>query len=378
LPYNLSLSRAIITTGVNMKAVILVGGFGTRLIPLTINTPKAMMPVLNTPFLEYVIRRLAYHNIKEIVLAISHLAQPIKNYFGDGSRLGASLSYTIEETALGTAGAVKNAEKYLDGAFLALNGDIFTDLDLTAMMDFHRRSQSLATIALTPVENPTIYGLVETDDSGRVTRFLEKPGWEDVTTNMINAGTYILEPEVLSSIPPQTNFSFEHEVFPPLLEQGGHIYAFPSSCYWMDIGTPEKYRQLNLDLLDGKSNQYRPDIITGISVGERSQCHPTTEITAPVVIGNNCSIGRNAHLTGPLIIGTGSTIADSAVVDDSIIWHRVTIEAGATVRQSIIANDCRLGAGSIVEGSVIPDNVTVTDGYHMAAGSRIQPGTAVG
>jgi len=362
-----------------MKAVILVGGFGTRLKPLTINTPKAMMPVLNTPFLEYVIRRLSRHNVKEIVLAISHLAQPIEDYFGNGNRLGASLSYTIEDTALGTAGAVKNAEEYLGNeAFLVLNGDIFTDLDLTAMIDFHNRSQSLATIALTPVEDPTIYGLIETDDLGRITRFLEKPGWEDVTTNMINAGTYILEPEVLSSIPPQTKFSFEHGVFPPLLEQGKSIYAFPSLCYWMDIGTPEKYRQLNLDLLIGKSNQYSLDPATSISIGEHSICHPTAEITAPVVIGDNCSIGKNTRLTGPLAIGTGSTLAEGAVVEDSIIWHQVAIEARASVRHSIIANDCQLGANSIIENSVISDNVTVAGGYKMAADSLIQPGTSIG
>jgi len=361
-----------------MKAVILVGGLGTRLRPLTINTSKAMMPVLNTPFLEYVIRRLGHNNITEIVLAISHLAQPIKGYFGDGSRLGVSLSYTVEETALGTAGAVKNTEKYLGGAFLVLNGDIFTDLDLTAMMDFHRQKQSLATIALTPVEDPTSYGLIDTDAQGRITRFLEKPGWEQVTTNMINAGTYILEPEVLSSIPPQTNFSFEHDVFPPLLKRGEPIYAFPSSCYWMDIGTPEKYRQLNLDLLSGKSNQYSSSSATKVVIGEHSYCHPTADITGPAVIGSHYSIGKNARLTGPLVIGTGGTIAEGAIVEDSIIWHQVTIAAGASVRHSIIANDCRLGADSIVEGSVISDNVTIAEGYKMAIGSRIQPGTSIG
>ena len=361
-----------------MKAVILVGGLGTRLRPLTINTSKAMMPVLNIPFLEYVIRRLGHHHITEIVLAISHLAQPIKGYFGDGSRLGVSLSYTIEETALGTAGAVKNAEKYLGGAFLVLNGDIFTDLDLTAMMDFHRQRQSRATIALTPVEDPTSYGLIDTDARGRITRFLEKPSWEQVTTNMINAGTYILEPEVLSSIPLQTNFSFEHDVFPPLLERGESIYAFPSPCYWMDIGTPEKYRQLNLDLLSGKSNQYRLDPVTGVSIGEQGYCHPTADITGPAVIGSHYSIGKNARLTGPLVIGTGGTIAEGAVVEDSIIWHQVAIASGASVRHSIIANDCRLGADSIVEGSVISDNVTIAEGYKMAIGSRIQSGTSIG
>lgn len=208
-----------------MKAVILVGGFGTRLKPLSINVPKAMMPVINIPFLEYVIRRLAIHNITHIVLAISHLAEPIEDYLGDGSRFGVNLIYSVEDTALGTAGAVKNAERYLDEAFFVLNGDIFTDLDLTSMMTSHLQRKALITIALTPVEDPTQYGLIDTDARNRVSRFLEKPGLEQVTTNMINAGTYILQPEVLADIPSRTNFSFEHQVFPPLLERGESIYA---------------------------------------------------------------------------------------------------------------------------------------------------------
>ncbi|HEX78680.1 MAG TPA: NDP-sugar synthase [Dehalococcoidia bacterium] len=362
-----------------MKAVILVGGLGTRLRPLTLNTPKAMMPVLNKPFLEYVIRRLARHKVTDIVLAISHLAQPIEDHFGNGNRFGVRLEYTAEETALGTAGAVKNAEEYLEGeACLVLNGDIFTDLDLTAMMDFHRRSRALATIALTPVEDPTIYGLVETDDYGRITRFLEKPRWEDVTTNMINAGTYMLESQVLSYIPPQTNFSFERQVFPYLLERSEPIYAFPSLCYWMDIGTPEKYRRLNFDLLEGRSNQYQPDTTTNISIGEYSECHPTAIVTAPVVIGDSCSIGKNTRLTGPLVIGNGSNITNSSVVENSIIWQNVSVEEDTNVRQSIIANGCIIGAGSLITDSIVPDNVTVATGYRMINCSDIQPGASIG
>ena len=358
-----------------MKAVILIGGFGTRLRPLSINTPKAMMPVINTPFLEYVIRRLSRYNIRQIVLAISHLAQPIEDYFDDGSRFGVRLNYTIEETALGTAGAVKNAEKYLDEAFLVLNGDVFTDLDIAAMMALHNQRKAKVTIALTPVEDPTSYGLIETDAQGRITRFLEKPSWEQVTTNMINAGTYILEPDVLSSIPPQTNFSFEHEVFPPLLGREEPIYAYPSSCYWMDIGTPQKYLQLNRDLLNGKSNQYSFSSASRVLIGKQSNSHPTAKIIGPVVTGNNFTIGRNAKLTGPVIIGTGSTIAEGAIVEDCVIWHNVNIEPGAVVRRSIIANDCHIGAGSIIEDSVISDNVTIAAGYKLEPGSKIWPDT---
>ena len=359
-----------------MKAVILVGGLGTRLRPLTINTPKAMVPVLNAPFLEYVIRRLRQHNVREIVLALSHLAQPIEDYFGNGSRLGIRLNYILEETPLGTAGAVKNAENFLDEPFLVLNGDIFTDLDLTAMMDFHSKSRSKATIALTPVDDPTSYGLIETDAKGRVTRFLEKPSWKQVTTNMINAGTYILEPDVMSYVPPQTKFSFEHEVFPPLLEQGEPIYAYPSSCYWMDIGTPEKYFWLNKDLLIGKSNQYHS--VEQVVIGEQDNIHPTAQVTGPAVIGSNCTIWQKARLSGPVITGSGCIILENAIIKESIIWHDVRIEPGAQVSHSIIANNCRLGAGSIIEDSVLGDNVTVSSGHRLEPGSKIWPGIIVG
>ncbi len=364
-----------------MKAVILVGGQGTRLRPLTINTPKAMVPVLNTPFLEHVIHHLSRHNVREITLALSHLAQPIKDYFGDGSRFGVRLNYVLEETPLGTAGAVKNterSERYLDETFLVLNGDIITDLDITAMLDSHRQRRSKATIALTPVDDPTSYGLIETDAKGRVTRFLEKPGWSQVTTNMINAGTYIIEPDVMASIPPRTKFSFEHELFPLFLEQDEPIYAYPSSAYWIDIGTPEKYLRLNKDLLSGKSTQYAPGSGVRVVIGDKCHIHPTAEITAPVVIGDNCAIGQGVRLTGPVVIGSGSVILDNAVITESVIWQAVNIGSGVKVKGSIIASNCRLDDGSIVEEAVLGDNVTVTSGYKLEPGSKIWPGTAVG
>jgi mannose-1-phosphate guanylyltransferase len=361
-----------------MKAVILVGGLATRLRPLTINTPKAMVPVLNAPFLEYVIRRLSQHNVREVFLALSHLSQPIKDYFGTGSRFGIRLNYVLEETPLGTAGAVKNAEEFLDDTFLVLNGDIFTDLDITAMLDFHGNRRAKVTIALTPVADPTSYGLIETDAQGRVTRFLEKPSWEQVTTNMINAGTYVMEPDVMSRVPPQTNFSFERELFPPLLEQGEPIYAFPSPAYWMDIGTPEKYSQLNRDLLSGRSNQYSFATDDKVIIGEQSRSHPKAQITGPTVIGSNCSIAKGAKLIGPVVIGPGCTILDNALIKETIIWHNVRIEPRAKLSNAIIANNCLLGAGSMVQDSVLGDNVTVASGYRLKPDSHIWPGNSVG
>ncbi|MBI3041033.1 MAG: nucleotidyltransferase family protein, partial [Chloroflexi bacterium] len=204
---------------------------------MTVNIPKAIIPVLNTPFLEHVIRHLSRHRIKDIILAQGHLAQPIQGYLGDGRQFGVKLSYVVEDTPRGTAGAVKNAASYLDDTFLVLNGDVFTDLDITAMIDFHRERKAKATIALAVVDDPTAYGLIKTDAEGRVSRFLEKPGREEVLqrrTNMINAGTYILEPDVLALIPPQQEVSIERETFQQLLARGEAMYAYSSPAYWLD------------------------------------------------------------------------------------------------------------------------------------------------
>ena len=360
-----------------MKAVILVGGQATRLLPLTCNTPKAMVPVLNIPFLEYVIRYLSKHQIKDIILAQGYLAQPIEDYLGDGSQLGVKLNYVVEDTPLGTAGAVKNAEKYLDETFLMLNGDIFTDLDITAMIEHHLERKAKATIALTPVDDPTSYGLVETEARGRITQFLEKPSWSQVTTNMINAGTYALEPEILTQIPPQTKVSIEREVFPLLLEQGKPVYAYPSSAYWIDMGTPEEYLHLHRDLLSGKSSQYA--LVPGeeVVIGGQSYIHPTAQIKGPVMIGDNCTIGRNARLTGPVVIGSGCTILEDTVIEESIIWRNVQLGQHVNLRNSIIADNCCLNADSTIEDSILGDNVTVASGCKLEPGSKIWPGATV-
>ncbi len=358
-----------------MKAVILVGGEATRLRPLTDNTPKAMVPVLNTPFLEHVIRHLSQHQIREIILAQGHHQPFVKSYFQDGNRFGVRLSYTIENSPLGTAGAVKNAEKYLDETFLVLNGDIFTDLDVAALLGFHRERKARVTIALTPVDDPTSYGLVETTARGRVTRFLEKPKPDEITTNLINAGTYIIEPDVLTHIPPQASFSFERELFPLLLDQGEPVYAYPSSAYWIDIGTPEKYLQLHRDLLSGKSSRYA--LPPSRVVGQQSHIHPTAQIKGPAIIGSNCTIGQKVKLRGPVVIGSGCTIQPESIIEGSIIWHNVQIEQRAVVRNSVVANVCHLKANSVIEDSILGENVTVASGCRLEPGSQICSGTVV-
>jgi len=361
---------------VKLKAVILVGGRATRLRPLTTSIPKAMIPVLNVPFLEHVIRHLVRHGIDHIVLALQYLAQPVADYFGDGSRFGIDIVHVVEDGPRGTAGAIKNVESYLDGRCLALNGDIFTDLDFTAMIDFHTRNRAVATIALTPVEDPTAYGLIETDAAGRVTRFLEKPRWDEVTTNMINAGTYVLEPEILGRIPPDIAVSIEREIFPGLVTDGQPLYAFPSTGYWMDTGTPEKYLQLHRDLLGGKSVWYSPRSPDEVAVGDDCAIVATARIKGPALIGDGCSIGPDARLTGPVVIGPGCTIGAGSTVADSVLWHDVRIGARVTVKSSIIANDCTLDDGSVAEDVVLGDNVTVGRDVCLEPGSRLEPGTS--
>lgn len=356
-----------------MQALILVGGEATRLRPLTCNMPKAMVPVLNTPFLEHYIRYLRSHNIDNVVLAQGRLPELMDNYFQDGSRFNTRLTYSLESWPMNTAGAIKNAERFLTDRFFAMNGDIFTDLDLTGMLKFHLEKKAQVTIALTPVEDPTAYGLIETDSHGRVTRFLEKPKKEEVTTNMINAGTYIMEHEVLDSIPPNTNYSVERQLFPDLLSRGIPVYAYASRSYWIDIGTPEKYFQVHADLLNGKYRGYEMDHSREIITGSNCRIDPSAEIQGRVVIGDDCVIERGARITGPAVIGPGNTIMEEANIRSSITWQNVTICSKVNVTDSLIANDCHLNEECSVENAIIGDHITVTAKTRLGPGSRIWP-----
>jgi mannose-1-phosphate guanylyltransferase len=351
-----------------MRAFILVGGEGTRLRPLTCNTTKAMVPVLNKPFLGHLLGCLKGHSITDVILALSYLPQGIRGYFGDGARMGVRLYYLIEETPLGTAGAVKNAASYLDESFLMLNGDIFTDLDITAMIDFHRQHRAEATIAVTPVDDPTAYGLIETDKGGRISRFREKPRPEEVTTNLINAGVYVLEPEILARIPAGKKVSIERETFPQLLAAGGAMYAYPTSAYWLDMGTPEKYRRLNHDLLLGKALS---PIDPG---GGQSQIDPSAEIKAPVLIGEGCAIGRGVKITGPAVLGPQCKIDQGATIEGAVLWDNVKVGQRAALKNCVVASYSEIHERSVVtDNCVLGDRVVVGKNNRLAQGTRIRP-----
>ncbi len=355
-----------------MKAVILVGGQGTRLRPLTLNMNKAMVPVVNKPFLEHMLYCLKGYAVDDIVLALHYRPSQVEDHFGAGGRLGIKLSYVVEENPLGTAGAVKNSEQYLGGTFFVLNGDIFTDLDLGAMMAFHGERKAKVTIALTPVADPTMYGVVETDEGGRIRRFVEKPSRDQVTSNMINAGIYILEPEVLNYIPSQTHFTFEYNLFPMLLEMGQPLYGYATHDYWIDIGNPEKYLRLNHDLLLGRCGR-------GFSyTAEASSIHSTAQIRGPVVIGKDANIGADVVLQGPTVIGPGCKIGEGTVVEGAVLWSAVRIGRRATLQNCIIADNCSIGdEGYIGSGSVLGADVTVARGGRLEPGTKVWPGTEV-
>lgn len=354
----------------------MVGGEGTRLRPLTFNTPKSMVPIANRPFLEHMTEYLKGHSIDDIILTLCYLPDRTQRYFGDGSNFGIKLTYALEESPLGTAGAVKNVAERLDGTFYVFNGDIFTDIDLTAMMEFHRQRGSKATIALTPVEDPTIYGVVETNNEGRVERFIEKPRRGTVTTNMINAGAYILAPEVLNYIPKGLSFTFEQGLFPLLLERGDPMYGYQSDAYWIDIGTPEKYLKLHHDLLMGRINRRFPGEPAGegIWVEEGSDIQPQAELEGPLVIGRNCVIGSRARIKGPCAIGQDCRIGADSLIEGSVVWQNTHLGQGVSLKNCVIGENVVIGERTQVgEGCVLGSSVIVESNQRLGQGAKVWP-----
>jgi mannose-1-phosphate guanylyltransferase len=349
-----------------LKAVLLVGGLGTRLRPLTNERPKSIVPVLNKPVLEHTIAYLKHHGIRDIVITLNYLPEVIEEYFGDGTDFGVKLTYFMEEEPRGTAGAVKNAESYLDGPFFVLNGDVFTDLDLSEMLAFHRRKKAQATIALTQVQNPSAYGVVETTDKGRVQRFVEKPPPGTETTNWINAGTYILENNVLELIPPGCNYMFERGLFPQLVQTGRPVYGYQYKGYWLDMGTPAHYREINRDFMQSRINCILQKNVSSkiLYDKKKTHIHKTAVIKPPVVIDEGCTIGEGVQIVGPAAIGKNSRIHEHAFIEDTVIWDGVTVGAGTRIKGCIISS-----------GTVIPDNDVIENSIITPAQTIVLPDT---
>jgi len=342
-----------------MQALILAGGKGTRLRPLTIYTPKPIVPVLNRPFLLYQLEILRRAGIKDITLSLGYQPDKIEDLLGDGFDHGVNLRYVTEPAPMGTGGAYKFAANRIRETTVVLNGDVLTDLDIFKVIGFHQQKRAEATIVLTPVENPSAYGLVETDEESKVLRFLEKPKPEELaalTTKNINAGIYILEPDVLDTIPENENYSFEYNVFPDLLNRRKPFYGFVmEENYWRDIGTPQSYLAAHHDFLSGQIKNFEPekskesDVATAAMVDKNS------------VVGEGCIVKPNARIINS-VIGAGVHVEEKAVVENSVIWAHTRISSAAYIQDAIVGRSCYIGKNAVVgKGAVLGDKTSLTD-----------------
>jgi mannose-1-phosphate guanylyltransferase len=330
-----------------MRAVVLVGGFGTRLRPLTFTTPKPMLPVGNRPIIENLVTMLSQAGVSEVVLALGFKPEPFMAAFPDGHCAGVALHYAVEPEPLDTGGAIRFAAEHagVDDTFVVVNGDVLTDLDVSRLIDFHRSTGAEATIHLTPVDDPSAYGVVELDDEGRVRRFVEKPAPGTSPSNLINAGTYVFEPSVLSRIPTGRKVSIERETFPMLVESGS-LYALSTDDYWIDTGRPDTYRQANFDLLDGRRRLARCD-----AVAPGADVDPTVRIEHSLVAAG-ARVGAGSSLRDAIVL-PGAEIGDGCEVEGSIVMGRV--ESGARVIDSVIGADGVVSAGSTLASTSVPD-----------------------
>ncbi|HEX9467611.1 MAG TPA: sugar phosphate nucleotidyltransferase [Acidimicrobiia bacterium] len=341
-----------------MKAVILAGGEGTRLRPLTSNTPKPMMPLANKPMMEHIVALLALHGFDDIVVTVAFLANQIRDYFGDGSDFGVTMRYATEDTPLGTAGSVRNAADELADTFLVISGDVLTDIDLTAFVKAHRDAGAAASIALKHVDNPLEFGIVITQPDGTIERFLEKPTWGEVFSDTINTGIYVLEPEVFEYIPEGHVVDFSGDVFPTLLEAGYTMHGHVTEGYWEDVGTLEAYSRAHTDALDGR---VKLDI-GGFQLGEGQwigtdvEISPEARIDGPVVIGDSCRIEAGAHLREYTVLGTDVIVKADAFLHRAVLHDHVYVGSGSNLRGCVIGRSTDLRARVRVdEGTVVGD-----------------------
>ncbi len=347
-----------------MKAILLAGGKGTRLRPLTIHTPKPIVPIFERPFLHYQLDLLKQvEEIDQVVVSLNYQPRRIEEIFGDGSEAGVSIRYVVEPAPLGTAGAVRYAGDSLRESVVVFNGDVLTEVDLAAVIALHRERKAKATIVLTPVENPTAYGLVETDASGHVQRFLEKPKPDQITCDTINAGIYVLEPDTFDRIPVDTPWSIERSFFPSLIERAETFVAYVYRGYWIDIGTPEKYSEVHRDIMAGRFRAAPfTDAPSTAWVAPDARVEEGVTLEAPCFVGEGAVIKTGARIGAYSVVGRHCHVEEHAVVERSILWANTRICQDAAVRQSILGRQCHIGRNATVEdGVVLGDKSVVTD-----------------
>lgn len=363
-----------------MKAVVMAGGQGTRLRPLTSNQPKPMVPIVNKPCVQHTLELLQRHGIDEVVMTLAFLPKHIRSYFGDGSALGLHIDYSIEEVPAGTAGSVKLAQARLDSTFLVISGDALTDFDLTAIVAFHRERQALLTIALKSVANPLEFGVVIVDDEGRIQRFLEKPGWGQVFSDTVNTGIYVLEPEVLDYIPTGEPYDFSRDLFPKLFEEDQRLYGRVCDGYWQDVGSLEQYLQANRDALDGKVQLTLPGVrLRGnIWVAEAAEVEALDEIKGPTVIGDDVRIDPGAQVLDHTVLGDHTVLRSGCQVVGSVLGENVYVSSGAVVTGAVLGNGVEVRENAhIAEGAVVGDRSSVGRGAVVGNNVKVYPFKAI-
>lgn len=315
--------------------MILAAGEATRLRPLTYLVPKALVPILNRPVMEYVVTLLVKHGCREILVNLHHLGEQIERHFADGAALGARITYQHEEVLLGTAGSVRYAQRFFDGTFIVIGCDDLTDVDLSYLLDFHRRSSALATIAVRPVADTTEYGVVVTQPDGRIVRFVEKPKPEEAPSNLANTGVYIFEPEIMKYIPANEFYDFGRQVFPSLLDAGQPFCACQVECTWRDIGTIQEYLHANFDLLD----QEAPRAATaGFLLGSGCAAAGTANLKPPVALGDSATVGSSAEVGPYVVLGPESHVGAKASLERAVVWADVAVPDSARVSNAVVTS----------------------------------------
>jgi mannose-1-phosphate guanylyltransferase/phosphomannomutase len=359
-----------------VKAVVMAGGEGTRLRPLTSNQPKPMVQVVGKPCMEHILELLRAHGFEDVIVTVAFLPQAIRSYFGDGESLGLAIEYSVEESPLGTAGSVRLAGDKLDETFLVISGDALCDFDLTKLLEFHRQREAAVTIGLKSVENPLEFGIVVTDSEGRVERFLEKPSWSQVFSDTINTGVYVLEPEVLRHIPTDRPYDFSKELFPLLLEMGRPIYGLAMEGYWQDIGNLDQFRQANFDALDERVRLNVPGVrLRGnVWMGEGVDVDDLERVEGPAFIANYCRIARDATVGPYSVLSASVTLRERARTTRSVIDAATHIGRGALIEGAIVGRSCDIRAHArLQEGVAIGDEVQIGAESVLMPGVRVYP-----
>jgi len=359
-----------------MKAVIMAGGEGTRLRPLTSNQPKPMMHLANRPMMEHIVQLLQRHGFDDIVVTVAFMANNIRSYFGDGSEFGVRMVYATEETPLGTAGSVRNAMDELDERFLVISGDVLTDIDLSQIVAFHEEKGAIATIGLTAVENPLEFGIVITNEDGSIERFLEKPGWGQVFSDTVNNGIFVLEPEIFDYIEADRSVDFSGEVFPKLLEDGKPLYGYVTEGYWEDVGTLSAYVSAHKDILDGRVEVDVPGfrLDGGIWLGEGAEVDPGARIDGPAVVGDHCRVEAGARLGPYTVLGNNVMVRSEAQLERSVVHDGTYVGQGVRLTGAVVGRNGDLRPASRCDdGVVLGDECFVGAGAHLAANVKVYP-----